>query len=163
MIVIVIIGVVYTLAIVQIKGAEEQKFAPSFKNLKEYLLSFIHDDAKSARLLCLDECEECSVYVDGEKVHSFESFFDESVQVYRYDFFEGMRVVQKGIFFNEENVQQDLCFSFRVDKKGVAEQLFVLHNEKVYDYTPYFTKTQVYDSLEAVVQVKEELFQKVMK
>ena len=162
MIVIVIIGVVYTLAITQLKSVDEKSFSPNFLNLKEYLLGFLAENGKSARLLCLDECQKCGVYVDGEKVQTIESFFNEDVALYRYDFLEGMRRVDKGIYFDEEGAQQDVCFSLSVRKNGVAQQLFVLYEEKVYDYTSYFTKTQRYDSLEAAAQAQERLVQKVM-
>jgi hypothetical protein len=155
--------VVYTLAITQLKSVSDEKFVPSFSNLKEYLMSFLADGATTARLLCLDDCGECGVYVDGEKVTSIESFFDENVEVYRYDFLEGMRKAQNGVYFNEENLQQDLCFSLSVDKFGVAEQLFVLWDEKVYDYTTYFSKTQRYGSLEEAQEAKELLAQKVLQ
>ena len=163
MIVIVIIGVVYTLAITQLKGVEEKKMHPSFLNLKEYLLSFATEDAERVNLICLDDCAKCGVYVDGEKVHEIESFFDENVEIYKYNFLEGMRRAQKAVYFNEENLQQDLCFSFNVDKNGISEQLFVRYDEKVYDYTSYLTKTQRYDSLEEATRVHEENIERVLR
>lgn len=163
MIVIVIIGVVYTLAITQLKSVDERSFAPTFLNLKEYLLSFIAENTKSAKMICLDECAECDIYVDDEKVKTIKSFFDEDVELYRYDYLEGMRRVEKGVYFDEEGVQQDLCFSFKVQKSGVAEQVFVLYDERVYDYTSYFTKTKSYGSLEEASTAHEELVQKVMR
>jgi len=163
MIVIVIIGVVYTLAVMQLKSVDEKKFTPSFLNLKEYLSSFLKEDAKSVRLLCLDDCSECGVYVDGEKVESFESFFDESVEVYRYDFLLGALRVKDSVYFNEEDVQEDVCFSFKMYNNSISEQVFVSYKEKVYDYTSYFEKTAVYSSLEDLVETKEKLAQKVMQ
>lgn len=163
MIVIVIMGVVYTLAVSKLKTSTQEESELDFLHLKEYLTSFIDEDAKSARLVCLDECEECSIYVDGEKVHSFESFFDESIESYRYDFFEGMREVQKSVFFNSENLQEELCFSLSVDKRGVSEQLFIVYDEKVYDFTTYLEPTKEYSSLDEVIQEKERLYYEVMQ
>ena len=156
-------GVVYTLAVSKLKSAPQDESPLDFLHLKEYLVSFIGVDAKSARLVCLDECEECSIYVDGEKVHSFESFFDADVRSYRYDFLEGMREVQKDVFFSADNLQQDLCFSLSVDKRGISEQLFILYKERVYDFTTYLEPTREYISLDEVVQEKERLYQKVMQ
>lgn len=163
MIVIVIIGVVYTLAVVQLQNVKDEKFVPSFLNLKEYLSSFIEGDVKSARLLCLDDCSECGVYVDGKKITSIESFFDESVALYRYDFLLGALEPQDAVYFNEEEVQESVCFSFEMYRNSVSEQLFVAYGDKVYDFTSYFEKTLVYDSLEELIEKKEQMVQEVMQ
>lgn len=163
MIVIVIIGVVYTLAITKLQNYGEEKAAPNFYNLKEYLLSYIKDDASKAKLLCLDDCSECSVYVDDEKVETFESFFDDSVESYRYDFLQGAVEKQEDVFFNEEGVQESVCFSFNVSKNLVADQIIVLYEDKAYDYSAYFTNTLVYDTLEEAVEKKQDLAEEVIR
>lgn len=163
MIVILIIGLVYTLAITKLKGVAEEKVTPNFLNLKEYLGSFIEGDVKSARLVCLDDCSECSVYVDGVKTETFKSFFDESVAIYRYDFSQGAVSKQDAVYFNDENVQESLCFSFKMYKNNISEQLLVTYKEKAYDYTSYFEPTRVYDSLEELVEAKEIVAQEVSR
>jgi len=163
MIVIVIIGLVYTLAIVQLQNVKDEKIPPSFLNLKEYLSSFIVDGAKSARLVCLDDCSECGVYVAGERVEVIESFFDESVEIYRYDFFLGVMRIRDAVFFNEENTQESLCFSFEMYKNNISEQLIIAYDNKVYDFTTYFDKTPSYDSLDELVSHKQQLAQRVMQ
>lgn len=163
MIVIVIIGLVYTLAVSKLSSVGEEKIEPSFLNLKEYLGSFLTEGGKSARLLCLDDCTECGVYVDGERVQKIESFFDASVEVYRYDFLLGAMRVKDAVYFNEENVQETLCFSFETHKSGVSEQLLVAYDKKVYDYTSYFEPTKVYGSLSELVEEKQVQAQRVMR
>ena len=163
MIVIVIIGLIYTLAVSKLKSVGQEKLEPSFLNLKEYLSSFWQEDTKSIRLLCLDACEECKVLRNGEEVSVVESFFDDSVELYRYDVLLGMQRVQKAVYFNEENVQEDVCFSFSLFKDGISEQVFASYNEKVYDYTTYFSAPKEYDSLDELLQTKEQFFSEVMQ
>ena len=163
MIVIVIIGVVYTLAVVQLQNVKDEQFTPTFLNLKEYLSSFLKEGGESARLICLDDCSECGVYVDGEKAHSFESFFDESIEVYRYDFLLGAMRRRDAVYFNHENVQENVCFSFEMYNNGVSEQSLVVYDKKVYDYTLYFDKTPSYDSLDELVADKQSVAQKVIQ
>ena len=163
MIVIMIIGVIYTLAIEKLDNVAKGKVEPSFLNLKEYLFSYINDDASSARLLCLDDCSSCDVYVDDEKLLSVKSFLDDSVEVYKYDFLQGAVRKKDEVFFNEEGVQERVCFSFSVDRSKVAEQVIVLYKERVYDYTNYFEETQVYENLEEMVNAKESLAQEVIQ
>jgi hypothetical protein len=67
------------------------------------------------------------------------------------------------IFFNDENVEQNICFSFRIDKNNVADQSIIVYKGKAYDYSNYFTKTKVYDSLEDAVQARQDLAQEVIK
>jgi len=163
MIVIVIVGVVYTLAVSKIHQVTEQKTGSNFANLKEYLHSFLQEDAKEAKLLCLDDCSECSVYVDGVKKKSFESFFDSSVEVYRYDFLQGTQSVEPPALFDEKGVQERVCFTLSVDRDFVADQVIVVYKDSVYDFTTYFTQTPVYDSLSAFVDAKEAQVQEVLQ
>jgi prepilin-type N-terminal cleavage/methylation domain-containing protein len=162
LIVIVIIGVVYTLAITNLQTITEEKLTPSFLNLKEYLLSF-EDESQKIELICFDDCKECSVYRDGEKVKVIDSFFDDSVESYRYDYLQGPRQIQKRVFFNEEGRQEDVCFSFSIDKNSVSDQVLVVYKDKVYDYTPYFQEVLVYDYLEEAVDEKERLREEAMQ
>jgi len=67
MIVIVIIGVIYTLAVSKLQTVGVEKLSLSLLNLKEYLLTYIKEDVREVKLLCLDSCESCSVYVDSVK------------------------------------------------------------------------------------------------
>jgi len=162
MIVIVIIGVVYTLVITKLQSVGEEKMTPSLSNLKEYLIS-LSRDAQSVRLLCLDDCSTCEVYADGVKIKEIESFFDDTIETYRYDFLQGAMPVKEAVFFNEEDVQESVCFSFSVDKNLVADQVIVVYKNRAYDYTTYFTQTPVYDYLEEAIDAKQNQAQKVMQ
>lgn len=165
LIVIVIIGVVYTLAIESFAKASDRSKQVTLLNLKEYLQSIPHE--KSVKFLCLDDCSSCDIFVDGEIEEglkgSFDNFLDTSVKVYRYDFYQGMQILTNEIYFNEENIEEDVCFSYTVDKKGIGEQVYIQFNKKVYDYTTYFEKTPVYNSLVDAVDAKEKSNYEVLR
>jgi len=148
MIVIVIIGVVYTMALSRIKAPKEETQKPSFKTLKSYLLSFSKDHT-SVELLC-KECKSCVIFRDGEKVKEIESFFDSSVEFYRYDFFLG-----------DVALNRDSCFDFSVDGNGVSDQVIIVYKDKAYDYTPYFSDGVEYESLQDLKDAKEKLISEV--
>jgi len=150
MIVIVIIGVVYSLALSKLQVAKETKPLPSLKNLKAYVASFI-EDGKRATLEC-KECKKCWIYRDGKKITEVESFFDKSIEMYRYDFFLG-----------ETALQRENCFEFSMDRDGVGDQVIVVYKEKAYDYTPFFVPVVSYDSLAELKSAKEELVSEVMQ
>lgn len=162
MIVIVIIGVVYTLVISKLQNFGEEKSEPSFATLKEYLLSYM-DEAKSVELICLDDCSECSIYRDGKKVEKIKSFFDANVQTYRYDFLQGVIEKKPKVFFNKEGVQESVCFSFKVEKNSVSDQVIVLYDGKAYDYANYFTPTESFDSLDELIQERQSVAQEIMQ
>lgn len=164
MIVIVIIGVVYTLAVSKLQNIGLEKFNPSLVNLKEYLLTYMKEDVREVKLLCLDDCETCRVYLDGVKQEEpIESFLDSSVEVYRYDFIQGAVRKKDTVFFNEEGRQENVCFSFKMNKNLISDQVIVVYKEKAYDYTRYFEPTKVYAHLEELLEAKERLVQEVMR
>jgi len=149
MIVIVIIGVVYSLALSKLQAPKKEGVTlPSFKTLKTYLASYM-EDAKKVTLRC-ENCKQCFVFRDDKKVAEVQSFFDRSVEMYRYDFFVGDIALQK-----------ESCFEFSVDRDGVGDQIFVLYKGKVYDYTSYFKPVVIYDSLAELKSAKEELISEV--
>jgi len=156
MIVVVIMGVVYMLAVQNLQNFKDPATALSLQNLKAYLQSIPH--TKSVELLCLDDCSSCDVLVDGEKdpdITSIDGFIDNSIKVYRYDFHLGLQEQRKKVYFNEENIEENVCFSFSIDKKGVSEQVAVKFKDRVYDYTAYLTPTPVYGSLQELVDTKD--------
>lgn len=163
MVVIVIIGLIYTLAVAKLQRVHEEKMSPDFLNLKEYLGSFLNTENKSVRLLCLDDCQECSVMVDGEELERIESFFDDSVTLYSYNTLYGAQKVPDAVYFNKEGIQEDVCFSLLLYKRGISEQVFIVYNDKAYDYTTYFDKVKEYNSLEELVEAKEQLAREVMQ
>jgi len=161
LIVILIIGIVYTLSVGNFKKIKDESTKLTLQNLKEYLQKFPHE--KSVRLLCLDDCSSCDILVDGEKLKEIKGLLDKSVRVYRYDFNLGMQDKSREVYFNSENVEEDVCFSYSVDKKGVGDQVIVEFKDKVYDFSIYLSSTPVYDSLEEVVEAKESLVQEVLR
>ena len=91
MIVIVIMGVIYTLSVTSFNQKSEELSKVTLLNLKEFMQNQKYE--KNVKLLCLDDCKSCDVYVDGVKSKTIEDFLDESVRVYRYEFLSGTREV----------------------------------------------------------------------
>jgi len=84
LIVILIIGIVYTISVGNFKKVKDDSVKLTLGNLKEYLQTLPYE--KSAEILCLDDCSECNILVDGESVKKIDDFLDKSVKSYRYDF-----------------------------------------------------------------------------
>ena len=152
LIVILIIGIVYTISVGNFEKVKDESKKLTLQNLKEYLQGLPHE--KSAELLCLDDCSECKVLVDGEKFKELDDFLDKSVRSYRYDFSYGMVEVEK---------DDDVCFSYSVDKKGVGQQVIVEYKDLFYDFSTYLSPVGVYNSLQEATEVKELLSQEVLR
>jgi len=162
MIVIVIMGVVYTLVIGNFKKLGEKGKNLSLKNLKEYLRSFPHKE--SVKLVCLQSCKNCFVVIDGKKQDSkIKNFLDDSVELYRYDFDLGAIQKENTGYFNQDDIEENVCFSYEVDAKGVGDQVLVEYKNNVYDFTPYFESPKVYSTIEEAVNAKQDLMIKIMQ
>jgi hypothetical protein len=161
MIVVMIMGVVYTLSINGLQRSAKGVANLSLLNLKEYMLSLEYK--KDVKILCLDECEKCDIFIDGEKHETLEKFLDKSVKTYRYEFLQGMHEAPYALSFNAENIEEDVCFSYSIDKQGVGEQVLVEYKNAVYDYTPFFTSTLKYASMQEAINAREQLIQKVQR
>ncbi len=163
LIVILIIGIIYTLAIGNFQRLQEGETKLSLQNLKTYLMRFPHE--QSVRLLCLERCSKCDIFVDGElnTEAEVESFLDESVQTYRYEYSLGAIKEPQTTYFNSEDVEEEVCFSYTIDKKGVGEQVLVEFQNNVYDLSTYFTPTPKYNSLEEAVSEKDRVIEEVLR
>ena len=155
LIVIVLIGILYTLAIGSFESLKEKRSSLTLATLKEYLHDKNH--TKSSAMLCLDECLECDIYVDDKKVETLDAFLDDSVRVYRYDPSYGYIAKDSGVYFNEEDVDEDICFAYKLQRNGVGDQVLVEFEDKFYDFSSYFEDVQIYDSIAEAMEIKEEM------
>jgi prepilin-type N-terminal cleavage/methylation domain-containing protein len=160
LVVVVIIGVVYTLSISSFKKntLEEQV---SFMNIKKFLKRF--DYQKNISLVCLDKSTKCDIYVDGNKTKTIDSFIDSEVSIYRYDFNYGYVQKEFDIFFDDEDRDEDVLFAFTLDKKGVPDQILVEYNDRYYDMSSYFDNVKEFASIDAAEDFKKDLQMDVMR
>ena len=161
-IVVVIIGVVYMFAVGSLEKVKQtsQNTSVSLKNLKRFLLN--KEFEKKARLVCFDRCEKCSVVLDGAVSEEIDSFFQTPPKIYRYTQTLGMEPIDPQPFFDQNDVEQQSCFSYTIYKNGIGDQIFVEYKSKVYDYSDYFEDVKVYDSIEEIQNEKEAMLQKVL-
>lgn len=164
LIVVLIVGIVYTLAISGFESLKEGKAKPSLLNLKTYLSKVEHKN--EVKLICLDGCESCFVLVDGEINQEFSSefdgFLDSSVKTYLFNVNTGLQSKADSVFFNSEDVSENICFSFSVDKKGVSDQVIVEYKDDVYDFTSHLSPTKKYASTQELIDEKQKIINEVL-
>lgn len=155
---VVIIGLVYTLAVNKLSKVEESQESVSLANLKEFMQKIPHE--KSVEFLCLDSCRSCFILSDGEHLSEYDTLFDtlldEDVAAYFYTLRNGFEKREEGIYFVDERNYESICFSYEVDANGQGDEIFVLFEGKVYDFASQF-ENRVYESLDALQTRFEKL------
>lgn len=154
-------GVIYTLAINNFNSLSEKSSKLSLENLKEYLISLKYE--KSAQLLCLDNCQECELYLDGNKSRELENFIDAPVTLYRYDHAYGYIEAPKEHIFDKDGIEKNVCFSYSVDNNGIGDQVLIEYKNKFYDMSEYFEPTKKFDTIEDARANREEIENKVLR
>lgn len=165
LIVVLIIGVVYTLSVTKFQKVGAESNLLSLKTLKEFLHSQKYKI--NSKLICIENCSECFLVLDGKKdtkqKEKFKNFLDDSVEIFQYDHLKGFSEAPLDVYFNKENVEESVCFSYSINKQGIGDQVYVHFKEKVYDFTSPIYKTKIYNSLDEVSQMKENLYQEVLQ
>ncbi len=161
MIVVIIMGVVYTLSVASFNRQKDEIDNVTLKNLKIFLTNLEYEER--VKLLCLDDCKSCDIFIDGKKNGTLNGLLDDSVKVYRYDYYLGLQEVMKDVYFNKENRQEDVCFSYEIDRRGIGDQVLVEYKEKVYDFSTYISGMQVYASVDDAVDAKGKLIEEVSR
>ena len=157
-------GLIYTLAIVNFQDLGELQEETKLENLKAYLQNIEHDN--SVELLCLDNCLTCNILVDNEVYSStsaFDNLIDSSITTYKYDFNLGVQEQEKKVFFNNEGVEERVCFSYKIDKNRVGDQVIIKLKNKIYDFSTFTKYPAVYNSFDDLEKDKEKLRQEVLQ
>lgn len=151
LIVVVIVGLIYTLALTNFEKIEEPKERVSLLNLREYLQAIEHE--KNVQLLCLNGCKSCYVYVDAEHKSeydgAFDSLVDEDVELYFYTYRNGFEALEEQIHFSDARNYENVCFSYEVDALGNASEVYILSNGRAYAPSFKFSKRE-FESLDAI-------------
>jgi len=164
LIVVLIVGIVYAMAISSFDNLKKGKAKPTLLTLKSYLSKIEYK--KDVRLVCLDSCESCLLIVDGEVKQElseqFDGFLDKDVRVHMFNINTGLQNVPDAIYFNSEGTSEDICFSFSIDKKGVSNQVIVEYKDYVYDFTSYLGETKKYTSTSDFIDAKQKVINEVL-
>lgn len=148
LIVVVIVGLVYTLAVVNLQRDTEIQVPLTLSNLREFLQTVPHQ--KSVELLCINECKSCYVLSDKEHLNEYDTLLDNLVdrdtEIYSYTMYNRFEQKEKQIYFTSEREYKDVCFSYKINAQGHGEDIFVVSKNYVYDLASSFTNNR-YDSL----------------
>jgi len=146
MLVVVIVGVVYALALSTMKvpsktDAEAFTLATLPKYLRE---NFKLSDAK---IICFEPCGKCSVVVDGEFLDEELSLFDKSnVRSYELSY-EGYGTEKEYLPYDVQDPYKQACFVLHKWSNGAIEEVVLESDDSFIYYKAGYDKPISYKSL----------------
>jgi prepilin-type N-terminal cleavage/methylation domain-containing protein len=161
LLVVLIMGIVYGLAVNAIKRYGERSFVLSLVTLPEYLEGFHHQN--HVALLCTDECRECRVMVDGSEVQKVEPFLKGPVRAYRFDTALGTRDIVFTPYYDEEGRESEVCLLFELFPNGSSSEMIIEAKERIVDFPGYFGTPKRFDSLEEAIEHKRSVIEKAIR
>lgn len=145
-VVVIIVGVLYSLAIFSLKKENAIPSIMTLSSIKTTLLSF--SQLSEIRMVCDLSCEECRLLDHDEKVLTTLTLVSEA-PVYRYGFnrFGELQRWGKSVVSNKGKLTQE-CVEVTLSPDGVITP-FILKSENTYyvytplgDTTPYITSSE---------------------
>ncbi len=150
MLVIVIVGIVYSLAISSFKPPDEEGVeALTLETLPGYLRrNFALSDAK---LVCFEPCGKCGVMVDGEWMEEELDLFSSSkVKSYSLDL-EGFAIEKEFAPHDMQDAYKKACFILHKRSNDSIESIVLENEGKFIYYKAGYAEAESYDSL-ALIQ-----------
>ncbi len=163
LLVVVIIGVVYGLVINSIKQINDKEAALDFETLPSFLKSF--HQRNDVAFVCIDNCRQCAVYVDGEEHKEVDPFMQEeqALRFWRFDANLGMQELRFTPMFDADDRAFDVCFRYEIFKDGSSSEMVIETQKESYDYRGLNHKVDRYSSLQALESSRQDELQEVLQ
>lgn len=161
MLVVLIIGLVYSLALSSLQKVGKGEVKLSLENLETSLLEYHNNN--HVEYVCIDRCERCSLFVDSKEIKTLESVVNNDVRLYRFDVVYGSRELELPAYFNADNQEEQACFRYEIFADGSRTEMMVETDKKVVDFAGKYHKTTVYESLSDAISAKRELIESVQR
>ncbi len=131
-IVIILVGIIYYLAISNFNPQTQKEDTITLTNLKQTLSSIEFEDTIS--LKCIDNEEvECFISIDNEvPEEKFTGLFKRCPEVYEYS--KEQKLLEFPVVKLENLEQLDICFEYTLYKNGNSSQMFIDTGDEVIIY-----------------------------
>lgn len=150
--VIVIIGVVYTLFIQNINKLQRTQ-SVGIEQLVDHLRKF--QDKSEVKLICIDECKKCEIYVDQNRTKQYLELFKSKVVSYYIDK-DGQYEEKKYAPIYDGREELEVCFDFALYENGSVSESILEYNEKVYYFPTYFGEIEKFETLDELKEFFQE-------
>lgn len=151
--VIFIIGLIYSLIGISFDRFHSKDDNFKFENLKELLKNNQSND--TVKLVCYDLCQKCVIFKESKIIKDkIELKLDENLEVFKLDEFGDFREIEFNARFIGEHLE-NICFEFKLYPNGSSSEYIVHNFGKYYIFDSYFKDVNVTDDLSFA---KEALF-----
>jgi len=163
LLVVVIIGVVYGLVVNSVKRINDKEASLGFETLPSFLQTF--HQRNDVAFVCIDNCRQCAVYVDGEPLKEVDAFMKEErvLRFWRFDANQGMQELRFTPIFDEDDRAFDVCFRYEIFNDGSSSEMVVETQQASYDYRGLTHKVDRYSSLQALESSRQDELQEVLQ
>ncbi|MGB5964818.1 MAG: type II secretion system protein [Sulfurimonadaceae bacterium] len=163
LLVVVIIGVIYGLVINSMQRINDKEASLSFETLPSFLETMYQRNSVS--FVCIDNCKECAVYVDGKKVKEVDAFMEKErvLRFWRFDANLGTQELRFTPIFDEDDREFDVCFRYEIFKDGSSSEMIVETQKQSFDYRGLFHPVRRFSSLQDLEESRQNELQKVLQ
>jgi len=152
MIVVILIGIVYSLVIGNLNPKNRLNI-PRLETLKESLLPYWHKGSR-LDLYLYDHCKKYLIKIDGEVPEKLKIKLDpklfKDIEVYRIDpFFDPQEVYFPPLLHDKE--VHDICFQFTIYPNKSSSSYIVKQNRRYYLFYPYLHPVEILSSMEEAI------------
>jgi hypothetical protein len=134
LIVMIIIGIVYSIGIFTIKKEKVLTPTMNISTLRTTLLSL--SQPSEIRIVCDISCQECSVYsANSKELTTLHLDSNDTISRYGFDRFGDLKELGNIVTRTKEGLSQG-CFEMSLRPDGTVSPLILKSNQKFYAYTP---------------------------
>ncbi len=165
LIVLILIGVVYSLILNRYKPEKEELFPHSQTPFRSILIPLWNHS--HIILLCEDKCKKCNIYNENGKIIKKikQSLFKQNDVPKFYVFSDNGEINRKEfLHIKPQNSEERVCFRFDLyPNKSSSELILEYKNGKVLYLPPYFNDTLSFSSLEGLQNYFENLKTEIVR
>lgn len=145
LLVLVLIGLFYALLVANFNINSNKSVSIGLHNLKEYLHDLKEDEGVDVKLVCLDKCEECVVFIDNSLQKIKLNIFKKEPKVYQIINDELEEIIFPE-YINKKQVSKKVCFSYNAYANNSFDEMIVNYDESSYLFGSFLEKTQIFDN-----------------
>ncbi len=163
LLVVVIIGVVYSLVIGSMRHINNKESHLDFQSLPAFVKTLYQRN--HVAFTCVDNCRSCALYVDGKKVKDVTPFMrdERTLRFWHFDANQGTQELLFTPIFDEDDREFDVCFNYEIFKDGSSTEMIVETKKESYDYRGTEHPVMVYDSLSELEAARQDELQEVLQ
>jgi len=152
MIVIIIIGLVYTIALSNLKN-DKTKEKIAFEDLKKVLSAYQKNHQYLKYTVYGDKCQNASLYIEGKRQSDIKVLFekDKDMEVLTNDRYGDIvkKEYEKRVIDKKE---QRVCLEYHLQPNGSGSSYIVRYKKRYYVFHPFFEKTGIFDDQEEAAE-----------